>query len=98
MQNRFNRIFAADINQCQKMISVAMDATVRHKAYKLQRLLFGFTTLYGSDNRFIFCKAIVANGIGDFYQILSKNSPCANSQMTHFRIAHLPLGQTDRPS
>ncbi len=82
-----------DATQLLNVFNVRMHAAITQQAHDVERLIFGFRFLHGSQQNRVVCHRTLLKRFVDLRQHLPNHSPCPYVHMTHLRIAHLSYRQ-----
>ena len=86
----------ADIRQCFEMIDMRMHTAIAHQAEQVQGFVVFLCITDGCQQGGVVGQRTVAYGYIDALQFLVNDTAGTQVEVTHFRIAHLPVGQTDQ--
>ena len=81
------------VQQGKEVFDVAVDAAVRQQAHEVQGLVVFARFIHGPDERFLAQQFTGFDIPGNLHQLLVDDTPGADVEMTHLRVAHLSGGQ-----
>ncbi len=91
----FNTVYLGDIGQFEQVVERRVHAAVRNQTHQVHVHAVLLRIFEGGDDLRIFQNGAVGTSTVDLHQILIDHAAGADIEVTHLRVAHLALGQTD---